>query len=126
MSQHWGVTVLQAFKRYADFGGRSGRSEYWLFFLFNILVGFGISIVAGIGSAIGGETLGMGAFGLLYVVFFLATIVPSIAVGFRRLHDTDRSAWWYLLAFVPFGAIVLIVFFCLPGTPGPNRYGEPA
>jgi uncharacterized membrane protein YhaH (DUF805 family) len=51
--------------------------------------------------------------------------VPSLAVAFRRLHDTGRSAWWILIALVPFvGAIVLLVFTCLDSTPGPNQFGQ--
>jgi uncharacterized membrane protein YhaH (DUF805 family) len=58
------------------------------------------------------------------MLFGLAVLIPSIAVGARRLHDTDRSGWWLLIALIPFiGAIVLLVFFVLPGTQGTNRFG---
>ncbi|MEL0250267.1 MAG: DUF805 domain-containing protein, partial [Actinomycetota bacterium] len=59
---------------------------------------------------------------LIFMVIVLAFILPSIAVSVRRLHDRDLSGWWYLLAFVPIGSVVLFVFYVLPGTPGPNRY----
>jgi uncharacterized membrane protein YhaH (DUF805 family) len=62
--------------------------------------------------------------GLAIVVAALALIVPSLAVSFRRLHDTDRSAWWLLLVCIPIiGVIVVLVFMVLPGTVGPNRFG---
>jgi len=115
--------VFEAFKRYADFTGRSGRSEYWLFFLFIMLVAIGFSILNVLLSGGSGQPnmLVMG----LYGIFILAILIPSLAVGFRRLHDTDRSAWWVLISFIPLiGGVVLLVFYCLPGTPGPNRFGS--
>jgi uncharacterized membrane protein YhaH (DUF805 family) len=60
--------------------------------------------------------------GLVSLVFLLVFLLPALAVAVRRLHDCDRSGWFYLLAFVPFGGLVLLVFFAQEGTPGPNRY----
>jgi len=61
---------------------------------------------------------------LVYDVTELADVLPSIAVGVRRLHDLDKSAWWYLLLLLPLiGAVVLLVWFCMPGTAGRNRFG---
>jgi uncharacterized membrane protein YhaH (DUF805 family) len=63
---------------------------------------------------------------ILSIIFSLATLLPGLGLGFRRLHDVDRSAWWALIAFIPLiGAIVLIFWACQPGTPGPNRFGQP-
>ena len=63
--------------------------------------------------------------GILSILWALGNFLPSLAVGVRRLHDTDRSGWWLLIAFIPLiGAIVLLVFFCTRGTPGPNRFGN--
>ena len=63
--------------------------------------------------------------GILLLLFYLAILIPSLAVAFRRLHDTNRSAWWLLIALVPFlGALALLVFYVLPGTVGPNKFGE--
>jgi uncharacterized membrane protein YhaH (DUF805 family) len=114
--------MFEAYRRYADFQGRASRSEYWLFFLLVMLVMVGSSVLI---YATGGPD---GVFGMLvslvYLVFILGSLVPSLAVAFRRLHDTNRSAWWLLIGLLPFiGAIVLIVFYCLPGTPGENRFG---
>ena len=114
--------MFEAYKRYADFQGRASRSEYWLFALFVFIVAM-VFVVAGVALSGGSpepNTLVM----IPYFIFLLGSLVPSLAVGFRRLHDTDRSAWWLLISFIPLiGSVVLLVFYCLPGTPGPNRFG---
>lgn len=117
--------MFAAYRRYADFQGRSGRSEYWMFVLLILLVAIGFAILDGILTAIGGRVLGLLA-AAPYALFILASVIPSLAVGFRRLHDINRSAWWVLISLIPFvGSVVLLVFYCLPGTPGPNRFGPP-
>ena len=113
--------MLMPLRRYAEFSGRSQRKEYWMFFLFQIIVVVVLGIIEG---ALGLTGMVAGAYGPLTALFWLAVLIPGIAVGIRRLHDTDRSGWWLLLAFVPIvGAIVLIVFFVTDGTRGPNRFG---
>jgi uncharacterized membrane protein YhaH (DUF805 family) len=118
--------MFQPLKKYAEFSGRARRSEYWLFTLFIILVEIAYFILL---SVIGGGTRGnMNPIGMvlsgLYFLFVLGIIIPSLAVSFRRLHDTDRSAWWLLIALLPFiGGLVLLVFTVLPGTNGPNKFG---
>ena len=121
--------MFQPLKKYADFSGRARRSEFWLFSLF-------IAIVEIVYFALMGATgnfdpsnygaingVGMALAGL-FTIFVLAVIVPSLAVTFRRLHDTNRSAWWLLISFIPvLGALVLLVFYFLPGTSGPNAFG---
>ena len=129
--------MLLPLKRYAQFSGRSRRKEYWMYILFLCLVAIVLSIIESI-LGLGGhavltsETSSSGVFygalvnrGILSNLFLLATFIPSLAVGVRRLHDTNRSGWWYLLAFVPLiGSIVLLVWFCTAGTSGPNDYGD--
>jgi uncharacterized membrane protein YhaH (DUF805 family) len=158
--------MLLPLKRYAQFSGRSRRKEYWMYTLFIILVGIALSIVdsiLGLGGrgAMTADTSSTGAVygafvsrGLLANLFSLATLIPSLAVGVRRLHDTNRSGWWLLAMFVPYIlgvllfavgavsvssllmivggiaflvggilAIVLLVWYCTAGTPGPNDYG---
>lgn len=112
--------MLMPLRRYAQFSGRSRRKEYWMYTLFIVLV----SLIAGaIDGALG--LAGEAGYGPLGGIFALATLVPSIAVGIRRLHDTDRSGWWLLIALVPLiGAFVLLYFFVSEGTSGPNRFGE--
>ncbi len=107
--------IQSALGNYANFNGRARRSEYWWFFLFvNVLVG--VLSVAGV--AVSPAISGVGG------LVALALILPALAVTVRRLHDTDRSGWWILLGLVPFGGLVLLVFFALPGTSGPNRFGD--
>jgi uncharacterized membrane protein YhaH (DUF805 family) len=108
---NWYLAVL---KNYAGFSGRARRTEYWMFILFNFLISIAISVVERI--------LGIG--GTLGLLYSLAVLVPGIAVGIRRLHDTNRSGWWLLLALIPIvGWIVLIVFAVQEGTHGANPFG---
>ena len=108
-------------KKYAEFEGRSRRKEYWSFFLLCLA---GLVVLSVVDSILGMGGMIGGLYGPLTTLFMLALLVPSIAVGIRRLHDTDRSGWWMLLAFVPFvGGLILLVFYVLEGTRGPNRFG---
>ena len=113
---NWYLTVL---KKYALFKGRARRKEYWMFYLVNVLVVFCLIFLerlVGIPQA--------NDFGLLTGLYVLVVILPGLAVGVRRLHDTGRSGWWMLLALVPIiGAIVLFIFSVLDSEPGDNRYG---
>lgn len=105
---------------YFGFEGRAPRSEYWWFALFAVLLGIVASIIDGILG-----TVTANGIGLISSIASLALIIPSIAVAVRRLHDTDRSGWFYLLNFIPIiGWIVLIVFFVQQGTNGRNRFGD--
>jgi uncharacterized membrane protein YhaH (DUF805 family) len=111
--------MIMPLKRYADFQGRSRRKEYWMFALFIFLVSIVLTMVD-MGMGTGTPT----GFGILSGLFSLAILIPSIAVGVRRLHDTDRSGWWILIGLIPLiGAIVLLVFYVQDGTPGPNKFG---
>ena len=113
----WFLGVL---KKYAVFTGRARRAEYWYFVLFYVLILVGLSIVDGVTGMFDAAR----GIGVLSSLFALGTLVPTIAVTVRRLHDTDRSGWWILLNLVPLiGGIVILVFTCLDGTPGPNKYG---
>ena len=100
--------------KYVDFTGRAVRSEYWYFTLFSFLASLVMVIIEGF----------IGMRGILSTLMNLALILPHLAVGVRRLHDTDRSGWWFLIMFVPLvGIIVLLYFFCQKGTDGRNRFG---
>ena len=91
------------------------------FVLFNIIVSFILGFVDGLTGIFNAET----GFGILSGIYTLAIIIPSIAVGVRRLHDIGRSGWWFLIALVPIlGGIILLVFFVLDSKPGANEYGE--
>ncbi|QJP95654.1 MULTISPECIES: DUF805 domain-containing protein [Pseudomonas] len=102
-----GNPYMEALKNYAEFKGRATRREYWMF----ILINMGICIVIGVLDAI------LNTKGVLYNLYSLAMLLPSIAVGARRMHDTDRSGWWLLLP------IVNLVFLVQDSQPGPNRFG---
>ena len=111
---------LRVLKKYAVFSGRARRREYWFFLLFNILASIVLAIVDGVLGTLNQEA-GLGLFSGLYS---LAVLIPGLAVSVRRLHDTDHSGWWILIGFVPLlGAIVLLVFMFMGGTPGDNRFG---
>lgn len=163
--------MILPFKRYFDFSGRSRRKEYWMYTLFVVIVTIVLAIIdtaLGLdGSATSdpdmtGPPISPATGGLLGNIFALATFIPSLAVGVRRLHDLDRSGWWILLPLGPifvgvvlFGvgmvqsldgmgggmsstmilggiallgglicSIVLLVWYCTPGTSGSNRFGE--
>lgn len=98
------LTVL---KKYAVFSGRARRSEYWMFFLFNFLAAVVLTIVGGL----------IGDNGVLSGVYQLAVLIPSIAVGVRRMHDTDHRGWWLLLP------IVNLIFAVIDGDRRENRFG---
>ena len=111
---------LLALKKYAQFSGRSRRKEYWFFALFYII----IALVVGFIDGAAGTMMAEGRIGILGMILTLAFFLPSLAVGIRRLHDTGRSGWWTLIAFVPLvGIIVLIVFYVQDSQPGTNEYG---
>jgi uncharacterized membrane protein YhaH (DUF805 family) len=103
---------VKCFKKYAEFSGRARRKEYWMFFLFNILAMVALAFVEGVlGIAPESDS------SVLVGIYQLAILVPSIAVGVRRMHDTNHSGWWLL---VP---IVNLVFAVTDGTAGDNRFG---
>lgn len=159
--------ALRPLKKYATFSGRAPRAEFWWFILLMAVAYLAMwfvlmAVVGGLAASQSEPSMGMigafGAAGIFMVLFWLALIVPTLAVQTRRLHDTNRSGWWlagfYLLyalyivvtmsaafaaeeggmamlggamlfglAFLGY-TIVLLVFYCLPGTKGPNRYGH--
>ena len=110
---------LEVLRKYADFSGRARRKEYWMFGLFNII----ISIVIAVIDTVLGLQMGDAGIGILGAIYGLAVLLPGLAVGVRRLHDTSRSGWWLLIGLIPLiGAIVLIVFFVQDSHPA-NQYG---
>ncbi|WP_313444845.1 DUF805 domain-containing protein [Stenotrophomonas indicatrix] len=116
--------MMAPLKRYAQFSGRASRSEFWWFQLFIVIVSIPLHIVSFYAGYSGSQGLILASSGLS-LVMWLAFALPGIAATVRRLHDTDRSGWWLLLAMVPFAGLVLLVFLLLPSTPGGNRFGAP-
>ncbi|MGA9581422.1 MAG: DUF805 domain-containing protein [Allosphingosinicella sp.] len=161
---HWMILPL---KRYAEFSGRSRRKEYWMFVLGMVLFYLALVLLMGLlmggamlgalqgsadsgadaGAGMVGAMLGGGIIGIVILLTWLFLLIPSIAVGVRRLHDIDRTGWWLMLGYGPYilsvvlamvqsvelaailnivsmiGFLVLLVFAFMPGTRGPNRYG---
>ena len=132
-------------QKYVAFSGRASRSEFWWFFLFTVLGGIILSLIDGVlGTTIGRNQIIAGRIvhqeiGIIDSLFQLAMLLPAIAVSVRRLHDTDRSGWFFLLILTPIagalfgnigllvsfaGWIVLLVFFVQQGTNGRNRFGD--
>jgi len=119
------------YDNYANFDGRARRSEYWYFTLFNIIVAMVAGILFFITGALFIETEALMIIPYLPIIalglYLLFTIIPGIAVAIRRLHDTGKSGWWYLLGVIPIvsyiGGIVLLVFYCMDSDVGRNEYG---
>jgi uncharacterized membrane protein YhaH (DUF805 family) len=118
----FGQAVSTVFSKYATFSGRARRSEYWYWVLFVVL----LSVVASVlDNVLKLRVVEGSPYGWITLIVSLALIIPGIAVTVRRLHDTDRSGWWYLLTFVcGIGALIVLVFCIIDGTPGPNKYGD--
>lgn len=115
---NWYLKVL---KQYADFNGRARRQEYWMFALFNFIAIVALLIV---GSAIGGALDAPEIAMIPYVIYVLGVLIPGLAVAVRRLHDQNKSGWYYCVAFIPLvGGIWLLVLLCTEGDVGPNQYG---
>lgn len=133
--------MFQPIRRYASFSGRARRLEYWLWQLFVTAVTTALFLwlytaLAGLPPLTGDQAAdqaainaamaanpvaSLPAFGL--VAFSLFVFLPSLAVTVRRLHDSDKSGWWILLGLTGIGSLVLLIFFLLDGTRGPNRFG---
>jgi uncharacterized membrane protein YhaH (DUF805 family) len=108
---HW---YLEALRKYTDFNGRARRKEFWYFNLFHVLVVLGLMAVD--------SAAGLGGF--LFVIYPVAVVIPAIAVGVRRLHDTGRGAGWLLIGFIPVvGTIALVIFLLQDSQPHTNSYG---
>ncbi|MDZ7715298.1 MAG: DUF805 domain-containing protein [Balneolaceae bacterium] len=117
---HWYIKVL---KNYANFSGRARRKEYWFFVLFNTIISFVLGFTEGLIAGMSG-TVGPDYIPIVSSLYILAVLIPSIAVGVRRLHDIGKSGWWLFIGLVPvIGGIVLLVFFFMEGDSGPNQYG---
>ncbi len=114
---NWYLTVL---KKYAEFSGRARRTEYWMFVLFNII----FSIVAIILDNVLGTAIESVGYGLFYILYLLAVLLPSLAVTVRRLHDIGKSGGWIFIALIPLiGSIWLLVLLATDSQPGENQYG---
>jgi len=112
--------LLAPYKKYAVFSGRATRKEYWLFALY---LGTLLFILEFVDAFLGFENEEVG-FGLLSVILQLGSIIPGISIGVRRLHDINKSGWWYLLLLIPIVNIWLIILVCKKGDLEDNRFGK--
>jgi len=111
---HW---FVEAMRKYADFGGRARRLEYWTFVA---VVNVGYVVLVGFGASGRSPALVAAAF-----VFSVMMLLPGLSVTVRRLHDTDHSGWWSLIGLVPFvGTVVMLIFLLTESEPGENRFGS--
>ena len=108
----FGEAISEGFKNLVTFSGRASRSAFWWFFL-------GAIIIDIIGAIIGRSAHAV----VIQYIVSLIVALATLSLSVRRLHDTGRTGWWWLIGFIPIiGTITLIVFYCLAGTPGPNKY----
>jgi uncharacterized membrane protein YhaH (DUF805 family) len=103
---------IGAYKKYADFTGRARRKEFWMFVLFYVIVYIVLCVVDSI--------IGMQ---ILSSLFALGSLIPSFAIGARRLHDTGRSGWWQLLNLIPLIGFIILIVFWAQDSHGDNEYG---
>lgn len=108
--------IQSGFRNYVTFSGRAPRSEFWYWVLFEVLV----SIVA---SILDVAIFPLNDISPLNAIASLLLFLPSLAVSIRRLHDIDRTGWWVLISLTVIGIVLLIIWNCLRGTIGPNRFG---
>ena len=113
----FGKDIAACLAKYATFGGRARRSEYWYFVLFFTVVSY---VALGAGMALFDTGIGL----VLYYIVVLGLALPLTACLVRRLHDTNRSGWWYWIILTGIGAIPLFIWLCMKGTPGDNNYGK--
>lgn len=110
-------------KHYADFSGRARRREYWMFTLWVVIISMGLGIIGGILDAVLGS--GGAITSVLSSLFSLFLIVPSLAVTVRRLHDINKSGYYWFINLIPVvGSIILLVWVCTDSYPVANEWGE--
>jgi uncharacterized membrane protein YhaH (DUF805 family) len=108
-------------KKYVDLSGRARRKEYWMFHLFNVIFAIAVVILASIFGTASEEDL---VFRVIYGLFALVTILPTLTATVRRLHDVGKSGWWILISIIPLiGDIWLFVLMVTDSQPGDNQYG---
>lgn len=106
-------------ENYTNFNGRARRKEFWFFYLAYFIVNL-VAVVID-------YSVGMDEYGLFQNLLGLALLIPTFAVGARRLHDIGRSGWWQLLLLIPIiGWILLIIWLAKDTSPETNQYGAPA
>ncbi len=110
-------SIATCFEKYFDFNGRASRSEYWWFCVFAWLLSLGGTLMD--------SSIGENGGGMMYGIATLATAIPGLATGARRLHDVDKSGWWQLLWFTIIGGILIIIWHATEGENKKNKFGPP-
>lgn len=114
---HW---YLEVFRKGLNFSGRARRREYWMFTLVNFLISLGLVILHWLTA----DQLGNSPVALVSFAYMLITLLPTLAVTVRRLHDSNESGWMMFINVVPLlGGIIFLILMVARGTPGDNRYG---
>jgi uncharacterized membrane protein YhaH (DUF805 family) len=114
---------IDGLKHYAYFDGRATRKQFWLYYLWLIIFAIATSVFD---VLLGTDDL-IGDSGLISGIFLLATLLPTLGLKIRRLHDTGRSGYWILLNILfVIGSVILLIMLCKRSDPGPNKYGPPA
>ncbi len=117
----FGQAISSVFKNYANFNGRARRSEFWFFALFNLIIYLAASVI---NYLIAGSSDTTSIIGIVYLLYSLATILPSLAVSWRRLHDIGKSGAYILFILIPLvGWIFLLAWFVKDSDMGENRFG---
>lgn len=140
MTMTFGQSVKHVFSNYVNFKGRASRSEFWWFYLFTVIVSIVLEVISRplgltfgateyvIGEGANATVIAVPGTSILSSLWSLAILLPTLAVATRRFHDSNKSAWnWLWLLAAPLcgiGFIILLIWWILPGTQGPNRYGE--
>ena len=117
----FGDAIRICINKFVDFSGRASRAEFWYWYLFSFLV---LIIPGWIMGATSGAIHTI--FAIIYWILAAILILPSLAVAWRRLHDTGRAGGWWFISFIPLiGQIILIIWWATPGQPESNRFGAP-
>lgn len=123
---HFVEAVKSGYQNYVNFSGRSSRSAFWWWALFQFIVAVVIMLIEGGGTSSMGHGMMSADYnaGPIGTIWWLANLLPGLAVGVRRMHDIDKSGWWVLISLIPLvGWIIFIVWACQKGTSGANRFG---
>ena len=117
------ILLKYAFDKYSDFKGRAGRTEYWLFVLVNVAISIVYQILVSVSGDSATARLVISA---IFGLFYLAILVPGLAISVRRMHDIGKGGEWIFINFIPvIGAIWFLVLCIKEGEPAANRFGEP-
>jgi len=114
-------------KQFSDFKGRARRKEYWMYSLFQVLIGFSLYLISFIfftNVLDYSNEKGLYSSLLLFALFLMLHFIPNIAIAVRRLHDTGKSGWWYLLSLIPYiGPFILFILLVLESSEEENQWG---